>query len=683
MREKLLLSLALLLWGLDAQAQGFGQVAVEVKSAQGPLAGARCLLAGQTAMTGTDGRLLFKRVPEGAQRLVCKMPGFRMQSRALQLKAGETLRLSLLLHTSVEQQKKEMERKRRAREEARVQDRAKRSEEKTRVRERRRALQNSVLRRTILGADAENSPAPSPDPASMRRHKNGAKVGRGGAVKFYSFSENTVEGALMKPSGLMIARPEAPLEAPSREGYDTIKENEFKSAQKEPLSTLSIDVDTAAYANIRRFLNMSRLPPADAVRIEELINYFSYDYPNPKEQPFSINTEISAAPWAPEHRLIHVGLQGKKIDLQALPPSNLVYLLDVSGSMRRANKLPLLKAAFKLLVKNMRVQDRVAIVVYAGAAGLVLPSTPGKQQEKILAALDGLRAGGSTAGGAGIKLAYKVAQDNFIKGGNNRIILATDGDFNVGQSSDGELVRLIEEKRKSGVFLSILGFGMGNYQDAKMQKLAQHGNGNHAYIDSILEAKKVLVKEMGGTLFTIAKDVKIQIEFNPNRVKAYRLIGYENRILAAKDFNDDKKDAGELGAGHTVTALYEIIPAGSKEQISGIDELKYQKSTLSPAAGSQEMMTLKLRYKAPDDDKSKLISQPILDQQIKETSDNFRFSAAVAMFGMSLRDSKFKGSSSWAKIKQLGEGAKGKDLEGYRAEFVQLVKKAELLKQLK
>ncbi len=473
----------------------------------------------------------------------------------------------------------------------------------------------------------------------------------------------------------------APAQELSREGYDKIKESGFKSVLKEPLSTFSIDVDTAAYANTRRFLNMNRLPPPDAVRLEELINYFEYDYLLPTEAPFSINTEISAAPWAPAHRLLHIGLQGKKIDLQALPPNNMVFLLDVSGSMNSPHKLPLLKAAFKLLVKSMRVQDRVAIVVYAGAAGLVLPSTSAKQQEKILNALSNLSAGGSTAGGAGIKLAYKIAQDNFIEGGNNRIILATDGDFNVGQSSDGALVRLIEEKRRTGVFLSILGFGMGNYQDAKMQKLAQHGNGNHAYIDSILEAKKVLVTEMGGTLFTIAKDVKVQIEFNPSKVKAYRLVGYENRRLAAKDFNDDKKDAGELGAGHTVTALYEIIPAGSKEQIPGIDELKYQKSALSLAAGSDELMTLKLRYKAPDADKSQLISRAILDQQLKETSDNFRFSAAVAMFGMLLRDSQLKGESDWQKVKTLAEGAKAEDPKGYRGEFLILVKRAELLQQ--
>ncbi len=654
MGRTLLFLTSLLLLIPSAQAQDFGKVQGLVSAASGPLAGAQCKLLSQSKTTGSDGRFLFEKVPVGEQRIKCSKAGFQTQSKSVTVKGGQSVKINFKLAARVapvvadeaEESKAEAPRAKLAPPIKRADSRSRghRAGKKVKARMKRPSMRKP--RRSRSAPMAMNIASAPP------------------------------------PSRPMIAKEMSPKPA-SREGYDKIKENEFKSALKEPLSTFSIDVDTAAYANVRRFLNMSRLPPADAVRIEELLNYFNYDYPAPKEQPFSVNTEISQAPWSPAHRLVHIGLQGKKVDFQALPPSNLTFLLDVSGSMGSPNKLPLLKAALKLLVRNMRAQDRVAIVVYAGAAGLVLPSTPGKQREKIIAALSGLRSGGSTAGGAGIKLAYKVAQDNFIKGGNNRIILATDGDFNVGQSSDGELVRLIEQKRKSGVFLTILGFGMGNYQDAKMQKLAKHGNGNHAYIDSILEAKKVLVKEMGGTLFTIAKDVKIQIEFNPTRVKAYRLIGYENRMLAAKDFNDDKKDAGELGAGHTVTALYEIVPAGSKEQIPGIDELKYQKSALSPAAGSQELMTLKLRYKAPDGDKSKLISQPILDQQIKETSDNFRFSAAVTMFGMLLRDSKFKGQSSWKLIKDLGRGAKGKDQEGYRHDFIQLVKKAELLKQIK
>ncbi len=654
---KTLLFLASLLFLIpNTQAQTFGKVQGQVSSASGPLTGAQCSLLGQSKTTGADGRFLFAKVPAGKQTLSCRKAGFKAQRKSVTVKAGQTAQVNFKLVAQVVRVSDDVAEAAEAPEPRREKARSRNRRKSKKVRMKRPALRRRA--------------APVAKPRSMSRPAPMALA---------------MPARSAPPPSTAIALRQAELSPrpASREGYDKIKENEFKSALKEPLSTFSIDVDTAAYANVRRFLNMSRLPPADAVRIEELINYFNYDYPSPKEQPFSVNTEISAAPWNPEHRLVHIGLQGKKVDFQALPPSNLTFLLDVSGSMGSPNKLPLLKAALKLLVNNMRAQDRVAIVVYAGAAGLVLPSTPGKQRGKIITALSSLRSGGSTAGGAGIKLAYRVAQDNFIKGGNNRIILATDGDFNVGQSSDGELVRLIEEKRKSGVFLTILGFGMGNYQDAKMQKLAKHGNGNHAYIDSILEAKKVLVKEMGGTLFTIAKDVKIQVEFNPSRVKAYRLIGYENRMLAAKDFNDDKKDAGELGAGHTVTALYEIIPAGSKEQIPGIDELKYQKSALSPAAGSQELMTLKLRYKAPDGDKSKLISQPILDQQLKETSNNFRFSAAVAMFGMILRDSKFKASSNWEKIKELGQNAKGKDKEGYRYDFIQLVKKAELLKQIK
>jgi len=354
--------------------------------------------------------------------------------------------------------------------------------------------------------------------------------------------------------------------------------------------------------------------------------------------------------------------------------------------MNSPNKLPLLKAAFKLLVGQMRPEDRVAIVVYAGAAGLVLPSTNGNEGDKIVAALDSLSAGGSTAGGAGIKLAYKTAIDNFIKGGNNRIILATDGDFNVGQSSDGELVRMIEEKREHGVFLTILGFGMGNYKDSKMEKLADKGNGNYGYIDSILEAKKMLVTEMGGTLLTIAKDVKIQVEFNPAKVKGYRLIGYENRMLRKEDFDDDKKDAGELGAGHTVTVLYEIIPAGSKEEIPGSGDLKYQDSKVSDAAKkSKELMTVKLRYKKPDGDKSKLIVQPLIDTDValKKSSDNFRFSAAVAAFGLILRDSKHKGDATFEDVIAMAKNAKGKDKEGYRYEFIKLVEKASLLKKTK
>jgi len=463
------------------------------------------------------------------------------------------------------------------------------------------------------------------------------------------------------------------------EEYDVINENKFKGVKLNPLSTFSIDVDRASYSNVRRFLNSSQKPHKDVVRIEELINYFDYDYPQPKgDDPFSTNLEMGVCPWNKDHYLLNIGIQGKEIEPEKIPASNLVFLLDVSGSMEAENKLPLLKKSFKILIEKLRPEDRVAIVVYAGAAGLVLPATSGKDKEKINAAFDQLSAGGSTAGGAGIELAYKIAQENFIKDGNNRVILATDGDFNVGQSSDGELVRMIEEKRKSNVFLTILGFGMGNYKDSKMEQLSNAGNGNYAYIDNILEAKKTLGKEIWGTLFTIAKDVKIQIEFNPAKVKAYRLIGYENRLLAAEDFNDDKKDAGEIGAGHTVTALYEIIPASSDEKIDGVDELEYQDTKINK---SDNLMTLKLRYKQPDGDESKLITSRINGENIKadKLSENFRFSASVAQFGMLLRDSEFKGTATFGNTLELAKAAKGKDDDGYRAEFIKLIEVAELL----
>ncbi|MGI9542601.1 MAG: YfbK domain-containing protein [Cyclobacteriaceae bacterium] len=481
---------------------------------------------------------------------------------------------------------------------------------------------------------------------------------------------------------------ERPQRQHNTEAYAAVHENTFLAPKQHPLSTFSIDVDAASYSNVRRFLNQSQRPPKDAVRIEEMVNYFSYDYPQPKGgDPFSVTTEVSQAPWNKEHRLLHIGLQGKQIPTENLPPSNLVFLIDVSGSMNNQNKLPLLKSAFKLLAKQLRAQDKVAMVVYAGAAGVVLPPTEGDQSELIMAALDKLQAGGSTAGGAGIKLAYQLAEKNFVRDGNNRVILATDGDFNVGASSDAQMERLIEIKRKSGVFLTVLGFGMGNYKDSKMEVLADKGNGNYAYIDNILEAKKVLVNEFGGTLFTIAKDVKLQIEFNPAKVKAYRLLGYENRLLADEDFNDDKKDAGELGSGHTVTALYEIIPAdgsATDNEVRSVDDLKYQSSTVDPKAyRSTDLMTLKLRYKSTSGSKSQLIEHVVKDQQIplSKTSDNFRFSAAVASFGMLLRDSEFKGQANFQQVVAMARDAKGTDREGYRAEFIRLVESSDLLAQ--
>ena len=468
------------------------------------------------------------------------------------------------------------------------------------------------------------------------------------------------------------------------ESYDVINENQFHEALSTPLSTFSIDVDAASYSNVRRFINSNTLPPKDAVRIEELVNYFSYEYRKPTgKHPFTINTEMSECPWNAKHRLVHIGLQGKTIEMENLPASNIVFLLDVSGSMNSPNKLPLLKKSMRMLVEQLRSEDRVSIVVYAGAAGLVLPPTRGNDQATIIEALDRLQAGGSTAGGAGIKLAYETARKHFIDGGNNRVILATDGDFNIGASSDAEMVRLIEEKREHGIFLTVLGFGMGNYKDSKMEKLADKGNGNYAYIDDILEAKKVLVSEFGGTMFTIAKDVKIQVEFNPAKVQAYRLVGYENRKLNKEDFNDDKKDAGELGAGHTVTAMYEIIPVGvESEFIKSVDDLKYQdQKSVKKSSNTDELMTVKFRYKKPDGDKSILIERPVKDdnESLRSTSDNFRFAAAVAAYGMLLRESEFKGDLTYGKVIAMSKAAKGKDEAGYRHDFIRMVEKTELL----
>ncbi len=467
------------------------------------------------------------------------------------------------------------------------------------------------------------------------------------------------------------------------EEYDKIIENTFKDAKQNPLSTFSIDVDNAAYTNVRRYINGSQLPPKGAVRIEEMINYFTYDYPDATdEHPFSFITEISQCPWNTTNKLVHIGIQGKKLNYEELKPSNLVFLLDVSGSMSNANKLPLMIKAFKMLLDELDDRDKISIVVYAGAAGVVLPPTPASEKNKIKAALDNLEAGGSTAGGEGIRLAYKLAKDNLIVGGNNRVILATDGDFNIGESSTSTMVELIEEKRKDGIYLTILGLGMGNYKDGRMEQISNAGNGNYFYIDNIKEAEKVFVKEMRANMFTIAKDVKIQIEFNPANVKAYRLIGYENRVMANEDFNNDLKDAGELGAGHTVTALYEIIPVGAGANVNTSDPLKYQNTTLnSDGKYSKEIMTLKFRYKPIDSDKSILIETAINDTNIPfdKTSENFRFSASVAAFGMILRDSQFKGTSNFDLVTKLAKESKGKDTDGYRAEFIQLVNSASLL----
>ena len=470
----------------------------------------------------------------------------------------------------------------------------------------------------------------------------------------------------------------------TNEEYSSFAENRFKDAKYDPLSTFSLDVDVASYSNVRRMINQGKKPEKDAVRIEQFINYFSYNYPNPTgKHPVNIITETQPCPWNEEHLLVRIGVKAKEIPSEKIPASNFVFLIDVSGSMDSPNRLPLVIASLKLLTNNLRDKDQVAIVVYAGAAGEVLPSTSGADKQKILEALDGLSAGGSTAGGAGIELAYKVAQKNFIKGGNNRIILCTDGDFNVGVSSEKGLEKLIEEKRNMGVYLTVLGYGMGNYKDSKLQVLSQKGNGNHAYIDNLQEANRVLVQEFGSTMYAVANDVKMQVEFNPAYVNAYRLIGYESRLLNKEDFNDDTKDAGELGAGHTVTAFYEIIPAGVKNKYGGVDELKYQQTTppqTTQGVQNNELMTVKLRYKNLNSSSSEKMELPvIISDKNKVASPDFTFASAVIMFGQLLRNSDFKGSATFDDVISLARKGLGDDKMGYRREFIRL---AEAMKQL-
>lgn len=483
--------------------------------------------------------------------------------------------------------------------------------------------------------------------------------------------------------GAAIASPPAPIEE-SREAYARVHDASFMSVSADPLSTFSIDVDTASYSNVRRFLRDGRLPPEDAVRVEELINYFDYDYGQPTgNEPLAVHAEVSDCPWNAGHRLVHIGLQGK-VEQGDTKARNLVFLLDVSGSMEDADKLPLLKRGLTMLARNLREQDTISIVVYAGASGLVLPTTRGDQHERVLAALERLSAGGSTHGAAGIELAYEQAMRSFVPGGINRVILATDGDFNVGPSSEGELSRLIEEKRRSGVFLTVLGFGTGNLQDARMEKLADEGNGNYAYIDSEQEAHKVLVREAGATLITIAKDVKLQVEWNPKHVESYRLIGYENRTLAARDFNDDKKDAGEIGAGHSVTALYEIVPARANPT-PAVDPLRYQtdrQASVTPDL-ERELFSVKVRYKAPNAEQSQLRRYAIDDHHVAlaKTSDAFRWSAAVAGFGMWLRNSPHKGTASLPMISELARSALARDPHGEKHELLELMDRAGALKR--
>jgi Ca-activated chloride channel family protein len=490
--------------------------------------------------------------------------------------------------------------------------------------------------------------------------------------------------AAAAPTMTIAAYDAVALPQPQRntESYNAVTENGFISVGSNPLSTFSIDVDTASYSNIRRFINQGSLPPVGAVRIEEMINYFSYTYPEPAgKHPFSITTELGPCPWNDSHRLVRIGLKAKDLDRANLPPSNLVFLIDVSGSMAAANKLPLLKKSMKMLVGQLDKDDRVSIVVYAGNDRIALEPTAGSEQETIFKAIDSLGAGGSTHGSSGIITAYQLAEQVFMPRGNNRIILASDGDFNVGTTSRGELMHLIEQQRTSGIYLTTLGFGMGNYSDDTMELLADKGNGNYCYIDNLLEAKKVMVKEMSGTLFTLADDVKIQVEFNPAKVGAYRLLGYENRALADEDFNNDTKDAGEIGAGHTVTALYELIAPGAAD-LPAVDRLKYQLvKPADSAAASGELMTVKLRYKPGHGTTSILLSTVVKEKNVQpaKTSDDFRFAASVAGYGMLLAKSDFTGTYNYEKVLELARSAKGADREGYRAEFIRLVETTPLL----
>ena len=545
------------------------------------------------------------------------------------------------------------------------------------------------------GEQTKGKTADKPRSVNVSVHKQNTSVADKAALSIKNTRQRNVAELQLKSMpgtyqpilGRTMPAPEEGMWLPpvrNRESYNAMTENGFITTNNDPLSTFSIDVDTASYSNIRRFINQGTLPPVGAVRIEEMINYFSYSYPQPTgKHPVSITSELGPCPWKKGHKLVRIGLKARDINRKDLPPSNLIFLIDVSGSMVATNKLPLLKQAMKMLVRQLDKDDRISMVVYAGMDSIALEPTAGSDREKIMAAIDSLGAGGSTHASSGIITAYRLAKQVYMPGGNNRIILASDGDFNVGVTSRGELQRLIEEKRKSGIYLTVLGFGMGNYHDDTMEILADKGNGNYAYIDNLLEAKKVMVKEMSGTMFTLARDVKLQIEFNPAKVAAYRLIGYENRALADEDFNNDSKDAGEIGVGHTVTALYELIPAGSTD-VPSVDPLKYRKTVGATQAKYQdEIMTVKLRYKPLKSDTSLLMSKPVKDKttSLSQTSNDFRFTAAVAAFGMILKHSQFQGDFNFEKILTLAKKARGKDEEGYRAEFIRLVETSQLLEK--
>ena len=520
------------------------------------------------------------------------------------------------------------------------------------------------------------------------RHNSGEKVSVINSTPDEVIEEDVEiisdEAALMEPSANATSKMilSSPPQQRNAETYKEIKENSFVAVAQQPVTTFSADVDRAAYANVRRIIGYGQIPPKDAVRIEEMVNYFDYDYPAPEEgsaSPLRVSPELAPAPWNPNHLLLRIGLQAKKIDLAKAPPSNIVFLIDVSGSMDEENKLPLLQSSFKMLLGQLRPDDKVAIVTYANGTKVALPSTSVKDKEKIIKVLDNLYASGGTSGGKGIQLAYEQAQKSFIKNGNNRIILATDGDFNIGINNTTDLEKFIEKQRESGIYMSVLGFGMGNYRDDMAETIADKGNGNYAYIDNITEAKKVLVNELSGTLFAVAKDVKLQLEFNPKYVKEYKLIGYENRMLANEDFTNDKKDAGEVGAGHTVTALYELVPSDGKVAQS----LRYQSQELNEKGKGNELGFLKIRYKDPKvkDAKSVEITEPLVfnKKALKETSTDYRFAASVAEFGILLRDNNNKANATYDQVIELAEGAIGKDPEGYRKEFVRLVKSVKML----
>jgi Ca-activated chloride channel homolog len=605
----------------------------------------RCGSTQRTATADGSGAFSFTGLPLGSCTVTASLAGFSTASQKVKVTAaGVAVKLALAISAKDEDAKKQPEAK------------------------------------PVAGRAVEKEmPSPSVAPPSPMKVKR--SIGIGSTASAGAIGR---KGGMNMPGpagGPMVQQEQDPNF--NTEGYSRIDDNPFRYTETDPLSTFSSDVDTASYSNLRRFLGQGSLPPKDSVRIEEMINYFHYDYPAPKgSDPFSITTEVSPSPWSPKHQLVRIGLKAPAIDDRQVPARNLVFLLDVSGSMSDPNKLPLLKQAMNLLVDTLRPEDKVSIAVYAGSEGMALAPTSGNQKDKIRQAIFALESGGSTNGAAGIQLAYNMAEANKIKNGINRVILCTDGDFNVGTTSEGDLTRLIEKERERGIFLTVLGFGMGNLKDSTMEKLADRGNGNYGYIDSLFEARKILVKEAGATLVTVAKDVKLQVEFNPALVAGYRLIGYENRLLRNEDFNDDKKDAGDIGAGHSVTALYEIVPVGVAVPAGKVDELKYQKKA-APAAGANggELLTVKVRYKEPNGSTSKLLSQPVRASESKVASSDFQWAVAMAGFGMLLRESPHRGTLTWNQVAAIAASSIGKDPEGYRKQAIEMINAASKMKR--